>query len=297
MNMFSNWTVGKRLVAGFGLSALTLVVIAAVSYYNTNRLIENDTWVKHTYQVRSRARRSAVAELKDAETGVARLRHHRRRELSRALPSRRSAAIRHACRRAAQADRRQSQSAAPLGAPGAAGRQRSSRNSRNASMCAGARGSTPRPSSSRPDAAKTHHGPDTRAVSDADQEEAQPAQSPLGGSAKPAPTLTMMIILWGGLLGTARGRGDRLVHHPARSPQQIGVRGRPGAELLDRAAGRRQPAGDRRQGAGDRDDARSPPRSASCWRRRARSPRARSAWPRSPSRPPTRRAPATARST
>ena len=40
MSVFGNWTVGKRLVAGFGLSALTLLMVAAVSYYNINRLIE-----------------------------------------------------------------------------------------------------------------------------------------------------------------------------------------------------------------------------------------------------------------
>src|SRR5437868_15437288 len=51
MEVFSNWTVGKRLLAGFGLSATVLAVIAAVSYYNVERLIDNDAWVKHTYQV------------------------------------------------------------------------------------------------------------------------------------------------------------------------------------------------------------------------------------------------------
>jgi methyl-accepting chemotaxis protein len=68
MTIFSNWTVTKRLVAGFGLSALTLVIIAAVSYYNTSRLIENDAWVKHTYQVRTDLS-SLLSQLKDAETG------------------------------------------------------------------------------------------------------------------------------------------------------------------------------------------------------------------------------------
>lgn len=68
MTVFSNWTVGKRLVAGFGLSALTLVVVSVVSYYNASRLIENDTWVKHTHQVRTELA-SLVSLLKDAETG------------------------------------------------------------------------------------------------------------------------------------------------------------------------------------------------------------------------------------
>src|SRR5882757_2534406 len=68
MSVFGNWTVGKRLVAGFGLSALTLVVISVVSYYNASRLIENDTWVKHTHQVRTELA-LLLSQLKDAETG------------------------------------------------------------------------------------------------------------------------------------------------------------------------------------------------------------------------------------
>ena len=52
MSMFSNWTVGRRLVAGFGLSALTLVLVAVVSYRNANLLIENDALVEHSHQVR-----------------------------------------------------------------------------------------------------------------------------------------------------------------------------------------------------------------------------------------------------
>jgi CHASE3 domain sensor protein len=43
---------GWRLLAGFGLAALTLVVIAVVSYRNSTRLIEDDAWVAHTHQVR-----------------------------------------------------------------------------------------------------------------------------------------------------------------------------------------------------------------------------------------------------
>ncbi len=68
MSMFSNWTVTKRLVFSFGLAALTLLVIAVISYLNTYRLIENDTWVTHTYQVRTDLA-DLVSLLKDAETG------------------------------------------------------------------------------------------------------------------------------------------------------------------------------------------------------------------------------------
>jgi methyl-accepting chemotaxis protein len=68
MNTFSNWTVGKRLIAGFGLSAFTLVVIVVISYLNTSRLIENDDLVKHSYQVRA-GFADLLSEMKDAETG------------------------------------------------------------------------------------------------------------------------------------------------------------------------------------------------------------------------------------
>jgi methyl-accepting chemotaxis protein len=66
--MFANWTVGRRLIAGFGLAALTLVVIAVVSYRNATGLIENDAWVAHTYQVRTELA-DLLSQFKDAETG------------------------------------------------------------------------------------------------------------------------------------------------------------------------------------------------------------------------------------
>ena len=68
MSVFSNWTVGRRLVAGFGLSALTLVLVAVVSYRNAYLLIENDAWVAHSHQVRIELA-DLLSELKDAETG------------------------------------------------------------------------------------------------------------------------------------------------------------------------------------------------------------------------------------
>lgn len=66
--MFKNWTVGRRLVASFGLAGLTLVVIAFVSYRNITGLIENDGWVEHSNQVRITLA-DLLSELKDAETG------------------------------------------------------------------------------------------------------------------------------------------------------------------------------------------------------------------------------------
>ena len=68
MNTFSNWTVGKRLAAGFGFSAMTLALIASIAYYNATRLIENDSWVKHSHQVRIEFS-SLLSLMKDAETG------------------------------------------------------------------------------------------------------------------------------------------------------------------------------------------------------------------------------------
>ena len=66
--MFANLTVGKRLVAGFGLAALTVFLIAWISYRNANLLIANEEWVGHTYQVLTKFS-ECLSQLKDAETG------------------------------------------------------------------------------------------------------------------------------------------------------------------------------------------------------------------------------------
>jgi methyl-accepting chemotaxis protein len=66
--MFKNWTVGRRLVSGFGVAGLTLVLIAFVSYRSITGLIENDGWVEHSNQVRLQLA-TLLSELKDAESG------------------------------------------------------------------------------------------------------------------------------------------------------------------------------------------------------------------------------------
>ena len=66
--MFANLTVGKRLAAGFGFAALTLLVIAIISYRNANLLIDTERWVAHTHQVRIELA-DLLSLLKDAETG------------------------------------------------------------------------------------------------------------------------------------------------------------------------------------------------------------------------------------
>jgi CHASE3 domain sensor protein len=68
MLRFGNWTVGRRLAAGFGLSAAVLVLVAVVSYRNAHLLIENDGWVEHSYQVRIEFS-DLLSDMKDAETG------------------------------------------------------------------------------------------------------------------------------------------------------------------------------------------------------------------------------------
>jgi methyl-accepting chemotaxis protein len=66
--MFSNWTVSKRLLAGFGIATFTLAAIAVVAYRNTSRAVDNDSWVMHTYQVRAELA-NLQAQLINAETG------------------------------------------------------------------------------------------------------------------------------------------------------------------------------------------------------------------------------------
>jgi methyl-accepting chemotaxis protein len=68
MTVFSNWTASRKLLAGFGLSGFTLIAIALVAYTNISRLIENEAWVKHTYQVQAKFE-SVLSEMANAETG------------------------------------------------------------------------------------------------------------------------------------------------------------------------------------------------------------------------------------
>lgn len=69
MSLFNDWTVAKKLLAGFGLAALTLMVIATVAYFNTGLLIANAGWVAHTFEVHGKLN-SLLSAVTDAETGV-----------------------------------------------------------------------------------------------------------------------------------------------------------------------------------------------------------------------------------
>lgn len=66
--MFKNWTFGRRLAVSFGLAALVLLIIAVTAYRNTYNLVDNDKWVDHSYQVRTKLA-DLLSTLKDAETG------------------------------------------------------------------------------------------------------------------------------------------------------------------------------------------------------------------------------------
>jgi methyl-accepting chemotaxis protein len=63
-----NWTFGRKLALGFAIAVLTLIVIGFSGYRSTEHLIENDRWVAHTHEVRTKLA-DLLSSLKDAETG------------------------------------------------------------------------------------------------------------------------------------------------------------------------------------------------------------------------------------
>ncbi|MEI9938664.1 MAG: CHASE3 domain-containing protein [Pseudomonadota bacterium] len=63
-----NWTFGRKLALGFAIAVLTLLLIGISGYRSTERLIENDRWVSHTHEVRTKLA-DLISFLKDAETG------------------------------------------------------------------------------------------------------------------------------------------------------------------------------------------------------------------------------------
>lgn len=64
----SNWTVGRKLAAGFAIAAFTLLAVAFFGYRSTVHLIENDRLVGHTHDVRMDIA-DLLSLLEDAETG------------------------------------------------------------------------------------------------------------------------------------------------------------------------------------------------------------------------------------
>ncbi|GAA3149718.1 methyl-accepting chemotaxis protein [Planomonospora alba] len=63
-----NWTIGRRLVAGFAAALAMMGVIGAVSYDNTIDLVDNEKWVAHTHEVLNKLD-GVLSTLKDGETG------------------------------------------------------------------------------------------------------------------------------------------------------------------------------------------------------------------------------------
>jgi methyl-accepting chemotaxis protein len=61
-------TIGKKIVAGLTLALAALVFISALSYWSTNRLIDNNGWVEHTYKVLT-SLEALRSGLKSVETG------------------------------------------------------------------------------------------------------------------------------------------------------------------------------------------------------------------------------------
>jgi methyl-accepting chemotaxis protein len=66
--MEQNWTFGRKVALGFGLSVTILVVVGSVTFRTTDLLIENDRLVTQTHQVLETIVH-LLSLMKDAETG------------------------------------------------------------------------------------------------------------------------------------------------------------------------------------------------------------------------------------
>ena len=79
------WSIGKKIGSGFGLALVMLATVGAVSYDSTTKLVESAGWVQHTHEVLNGLVERVVGD-EGCRDRAARLRDHRRRALSRALP-------------------------------------------------------------------------------------------------------------------------------------------------------------------------------------------------------------------
>ena len=66
--MFQGWTFGRKLGAGFAGAGLALIVVGTFAYRSASKLIEDQSWVAFTHEVR-RDFATLVTHLADAESG------------------------------------------------------------------------------------------------------------------------------------------------------------------------------------------------------------------------------------
>jgi signal transduction histidine kinase/DNA-binding response OmpR family regulator len=62
------WTIGKKVMAGFGLALTILIIIGLVSYWSMATLLKTANSVTHTHEVLTKLE-SVISLLKDVETG------------------------------------------------------------------------------------------------------------------------------------------------------------------------------------------------------------------------------------
>lgn len=62
------WSIGKKIGSGFGFALAMLMIVGAVSYNSTTKLIDSAGWVQHTHEVLNRLD-EVLSGMNDAETG------------------------------------------------------------------------------------------------------------------------------------------------------------------------------------------------------------------------------------
>jgi methyl-accepting chemotaxis protein len=62
------WSIGKKIGSSFGFALLVMMIVGAVSYDSTTKLIDSAEWVRHTHEVIN-GLDEVLSSMKDAETG------------------------------------------------------------------------------------------------------------------------------------------------------------------------------------------------------------------------------------
>src|SRR5713101_2166076 len=62
------WSIGTKIGSAFGLALVSMIVVGAVSYDSTTKLIDSADWVRHTHEVLN-GLDEVLSAFKDAETG------------------------------------------------------------------------------------------------------------------------------------------------------------------------------------------------------------------------------------